>query len=147
MSDEFDYDVLKKRIEDAKKNPFFSLSKEDAEEFTKTWYDSYKKLNDKNRRSISDNLNYIQLLDIIKTFPHVKTKVGFMLYVGDYVISILGGDGAFCDEVTFEISIIDAKTLGFVTDKYDLSSSGLNMSLRYQDLTDLHNVIEWCKSH
>lgn len=146
MSEEFDYDVLKKRIEDAKKNPFFSLSKEDAEEVIKTWYDSYKKLNDKNRRTIADNVNYIQLLDMIKSFPHVKTKVGFMVYVGDYVVSILGGDGAFCDEMTFEVAIIDAKTLDFATDRYDSASSGLHMSLRYQDLNDLSNVIDWCKS-
>ena len=112
----FDYNVLKQRIDKAKKNPLYGLDKNDINDISRVWSKSFSSLSNPGRRSISDNLNYIEFLKIISKYTHVKSKVGFMVYIGDYTLSILGGDGAFCDEVTFEVAILDTN-MSIVTGK------------------------------
>lgn len=142
--DDFSYDALTKRINQAKSNPMFGIDDTDIQEMTKIWFDSYSALRKVNRRTISQNVNFINLLGIISKYANIKTKVGYLVIVGDYTVSILGGEGAFCDEFTYEVAIVD-KTNNFVQHEYDSSVGKFHMSLQYQDLNDIENIIRWCE--
>jgi len=139
----FDYDVLNKRIAKAKKDPRYGLDDMDFGDIAKKWTQSFSSLSKPNRRSIADNLNFVEFLKLISNYSHIKTKVGYILYIGKYIVSILGGDGAFCDEATFEVAIIDDMN-EFVTNTYDCAADSLQMTLHYQDLVDIDNIITWC---
>jgi hypothetical protein len=141
----FDYAHLNKRIEQAKKDPMFGITKDDVQELTDSWMTSYNNLRKPNRRTIASNINYPEFLKLIAKYPHIKTNVGYMIYVKKCVLSILGGEGAYCDEMTFEIAILDSKS-GFITKDYEPAADSFQMSLHYQDLVDLDNIIKWCES-
>jgi len=141
----FNYQELNKRIKQAKNNPMYGISSEDMNDFAKAWYDSYKKLKKTDRRTIEQNSNYVEFMKLISEHPHVKSNVGYMVYIGDNIVSILGGEGAFCDEDTYEVCIID-KNNEFITHKYDVAVEGMLASLQYQTLEDIRNIFSWCRS-
>jgi len=140
----FDYTSLNKRIQQAKQNPLFGITKDDVQELTKSWLDSYNNLRKTNRRSIADNLNFSEFMKLIAKHPHIKTNVGYMVYVKNCIVSILGGEGAYCDEMSFEVAILDSKN-EFITKDYEPAADSFQMSLHYQDLIDLDNIIKWCE--
>lgn len=143
--DNFDFNQLNKIIEQAKKNPMFGISKDDIQELTKAWVESYNTLRKNNRRTIAENHNYPELLKLIVKHKQVKTNIGFLVYIGKYLVSIIGGEGAFCDEMTYEVAIVDENNK-FITREYDSSADTFQMSLHYQDLVDIDNIIKWCES-
>jgi len=140
-----DYASLNRRIDKARRNPMFGISQDDIRDLTKTWLDSYSKLRDPKRRTISENLNFPELLKLIAPYPHIKTATGYLLYVGNLIVSVLGGAGAFCDDMTYEVALVDSDN-NFVTSEYDPSIDMLKMSLHYQDLIDIDNILNWCKN-
>lgn len=141
--DNLDYTELQKRIKQAKSNPFYGIDKNDVGEFTKVWFDSYKNLRKANRRTIQDNVNYKELMLLISKYPHRKSNVGYMIYLNNRMVSVLGGEGAFCNEYTFEIAILNEEG-EFITGTYDTPVDNVTMSLQYQTLEDLSAILDWC---
>ena len=142
-----DYDELRRRIDQAKKNPLFGITKDDVQELTRIWMDSYNNLKKTNRRTIAENLNYPELLKLIAKHTHIKTRTGFLVYIGATVVSILGGEGAFCDELTYEIAVVDQETNTFITESYEPTADFLQASLHYQDIGDIEKIFDWCQTY
>jgi len=143
---EFDYEVLKERIAKAKTNPMYGLTKDDVQYIADEWLKSYKDLKKTNRRSITENHNFREFVNMISKYPHTKTRVGYMLYVNNCIVSVLGGEGAFCDELTYEVAIL-SKNNEFITNLFENQPENLQMSLQYQDLNDLAKILAWCEEY